>query len=138
MANQDYGTLTLKKHPNTLKRRLSTFATFGLAFSNIGILSNTSATFQTVLQRGGPVIMLLSWNTVAMFMLCVALSLAEICSLYPQSGGLYYWVFELLDQHPRLKKQAPIAAFVTGWTYSLANIISIGATNVTRSQLAPY
>ncbi|GAA5795239.1 hypothetical protein HPULCUR_000594 [Helicostylum pulchrum] len=114
-----------------LQRRLSTFATFGLAFTNIGILSNTSATFQTVLQRGGPVTMLLSWNIVAMFMMCVALSLAEVCSLYPTSGGLYYWVYELLSRHPRGKSKAPIAAFITGWTYSLANIISIGATNVT-------
>ncbi|KAI8986029.1 hypothetical protein BDB01DRAFT_691657, partial [Pilobolus umbonatus] len=64
----------------------------GLAFSNIGILSGTSMTFQTVLQRGGPITMLFSWNVVAFFMFCVALSLAEICSLYPTTGGLYYWV----------------------------------------------
>ncbi|KAL0139284.1 amino acid/polyamine transporter I [Mucor lusitanicus] len=114
-----------------LSRRLSTFATFGLAFSNIGILSNTSATFQTVLQRGGPVTMLLSWNIVAIFMMCVALSLAEICSLYPTSGGLYYWVYELASRHPKARSKAPIAAFITGWAYSLANVISIGATNVT-------
>ncbi|KAI9252780.1 hypothetical protein EDC94DRAFT_508105, partial [Helicostylum pulchrum] len=68
------------------------FFCIGLAFTNIGILSNTSATFQTGNHVGGPVTMLLSWNIVAMFMMCVALSLAEVCSLYPTSGGLYYWV----------------------------------------------
>jgi amino acid transporter len=51
--------------------------------------------------------MLLSWNIVAILMLCVALSLAEICSLYPTSGGLYYWVYELLS--PRGKSKASIA-----------------------------
>lgn len=53
--------------------------------------------------------MLISWNLVAFFMICVALSLAEICSLYPTSGGLYYWVYELLDHHPKAKSKAPIA-----------------------------
>lgn len=53
--------------------------------------------------------MLLSWNIVAMLMLCVALSLAEVCSLYPTSGGLYYWVYELLYRHPRCKPKAAIA-----------------------------
>lgn len=65
--------------------------------------------YYPVLQRGGPVTMLLSWNIVAMFMMCVALSLAEICSLYPTSGGLYYWVYELLCRHPKGKSKAPIA-----------------------------
>ncbi|KAI9269917.1 hypothetical protein BY458DRAFT_182366 [Sporodiniella umbellata] len=89
-----------------LKRTLSTFATFGLAFSNIGILSNSSATFQIVLQRGGPRMMLLGWNMVAFFMICVALSLAEICSLYPKSGGLYYWVHELLKNENKKNKHS--------------------------------
>ncbi|KAI8877537.1 amino acid transporter [Backusella circina FSU 941] len=136
--HSDYGTIDIGQerlnqlgYKQELQRKLSTFATFGLAFSNIGILSNTSVTFDTVLQRGGPLIMLLSWNIVAAFMMCIALSLAEICSLYPTSGGLYYWVYELLNRHPRVRKNAPIIAFVTGWVYAFANIISIGATNVT-------
>ncbi|KAI7863185.1 amino acid/polyamine transporter I [Spinellus fusiger] len=103
----------------------------GLAFTNIGILSNSSATFQTVLQRGGPVTMLLSWNIVAGFMLCVAFSLSEICSFYPLSGGLYYWTYELLHAHPRGKQYAPVLAFTVGWIYAMANVISISATNVT-------
>ncbi|KAI8326795.1 amino acid/polyamine transporter I, partial [Choanephora cucurbitarum] len=75
--------------------------------------------------------MLLSWNLVAFFMFCVACALAELCSLYPKSGGLYYWVFEMLDQHPTTKPRAPLIAFITGWMYAIANVISIGATNVT-------
>ncbi|KAL9545382.1 hypothetical protein MBANPS3_007174 [Mucor bainieri] len=70
--------------------------------------------------------------------MCVALSLAEICSLYPTSGGLYYWVYELASRHPKARSKAPIAAFITGWAYSLANVISIGATNVTVGTLKSY
>jgi amino acid transporter len=75
----------------------STFATFGLAFTNIGILSNLSASFQTGILSGGPVTMISSWNVVAFFMLCIALSLAEICSAYP-FNGIYYWAYELVKQ----------------------------------------
>ncbi|CAO3672146.1 unnamed protein product [Rhizopus stolonifer] len=132
----NYGSIEGQKSTNVvinkqeLKRTLSTFATFGLAFSNIGILSNTSATFQIVLQRGGPLLMLLGWNIVAFFMICVALSLAEICSMYPKSGGLYYWVYELLNSHSQNQTKAATSAFITGWSYYLGNIISISANNV--------
>ncbi|KAI8369507.1 uncharacterized protein BYT42DRAFT_113067 [Radiomyces spectabilis] len=109
MVNEDTSAQRLNQlgYKQDLRRTLSSFATFGLAFTNIGILSNTSATFQTVLQRGGPVVMLVSWNIVAVFMICIALSLSEICSLYPTSGGLYYWVYELLHRGNN-KKKAPI------------------------------
>ncbi|KAI7876352.1 amino acid transporter, partial [Lichtheimia hyalospora FSU 10163] len=113
-----------------LQRRWSLFTTFGLAFANIGILSNTSATFQTVLQRGGPRTVVLAWNLVSLFMICIALSLAEICSLYATSGGVYYWVYEMLRSNPKHARKAPFIAFATGWTYTLACIISLGANNV--------
>ncbi|ORE13575.1 hypothetical protein BCV71DRAFT_188886, partial [Rhizopus microsporus] len=55
---------------------------------------------------GGPVTMLLCWNIAAVFMICVALSLAETCSMYPESGGLYYWVFELVHNRSNSKTKA--------------------------------
>ncbi|KAL1929758.1 hypothetical protein VTP01DRAFT_1896 [Rhizomucor pusillus] len=113
-----------------LQRKLSSFATFGLSFANIGILANTSATFQTVLQRGGPMIMLVTWNGVAVFMACIALALGEICSMYATSGGLYYWAYQLLQSHPRFSNRAPFLAFMVGWIYSLGCVIAFGANNV--------
>jgi len=40
----------------------------------------------------------------------VALSMAEICSAYPTSGGLYYWSAKLAGED-----WAPLASWVTGW-----------------------
>jgi len=40
----------------------------------------------------------------------VALSMAEICSAYPTSGGLYYWSAKLAG-----KEWAPLASWITGW-----------------------
>jgi hypothetical protein len=54
--------------------------------------------------------MTLGWLVVAVVNGCVALSMAEICSAYPTSGGLYYWSAKLAG-----KKWAPLASWVTGW-----------------------
>ncbi|KAF5945526.1 hypothetical protein HYC85_015754 [Camellia sinensis] len=40
----------------------------------------------------------------------VGLSMAEICSSYPTSGGLYYWSAKLAGP-----KWAPFASWITGW-----------------------
>ncbi|KAI8875851.1 amino acid transporter [Backusella circina FSU 941] len=77
--------------------------------------------------------MLISWNIVAIFMLCLFLSLSEIASLYPSSGGLYYWVYEILSKHSLGKRSAPFLAFLEGWGLVLASVISVGVTNVIAS-----
>jgi hypothetical protein len=48
--------------------------------------------------------------------------MAEICSAYPTSGGLYYWSAKLAG-----KKWAPLASWVTGWYVDTAatKIISL-------------
>ncbi|EMS55586.1 Uncharacterized amino-acid permease C15C4.04c [Triticum urartu] len=51
----------------------------------------------------------LGWLVVAFFNGCVALSMAEICSAYPTSGGLYYWSAKLAGN-----KWASLASWVTG------------------------
>ncbi|ORZ23041.1 hypothetical protein BCR42DRAFT_127948 [Absidia repens] len=99
------------------------------AFSNIGILANTSATFQTALQRGGPITVLLGWNLVGLLAISISLSFAEICSIYPTSGGLYIWIYEML-RCSKFKNHATSIAIASGCIYTIGNIITIGATNV--------
>ncbi|KAG2181230.1 hypothetical protein INT43_008813 [Umbelopsis isabellina] len=118
-------------NPPKLKHTVfNTFASFGLAFTNIGILSNLSASFQAGLLSGGPVAMVCSWNVVAFFMLCVSLSLAEICSAYPLNG-IYHWAYELVNAGGDTGVQwAPFAAFLTGWIYCLAGIIATATADL--------
>ncbi|CAN6910149.1 unnamed protein product [Brassica oleracea] len=49
------------------------------------------------------------WFVAGVFAMCVGLSMAEICSSYPTSGGLYYWIAMLAG--PRW---APLASWLTG------------------------
>ncbi|XP_027367429.1 amino-acid permease BAT1 homolog [Abrus precatorius] len=50
------------------------------------------------------------WFLASTFTMFVALSMAEICSAYPTSGGLYYWSAKLAGPG-----WAPFASWITGW-----------------------
>nr|CAB3504970.1 unnamed protein product [Digitaria exilis] len=93
-----------------LKRGLSLLSNFAFSFSIISVLAGVTTTYNTGLRYGGPASMTLGWLVVATFNGCVALSMAEICSAYPTSGGLYYWSAKLAG-----KDWAPLASWVTGW-----------------------
>ncbi|OEL26231.1 Amino-acid permease BAT1 [Dichanthelium oligosanthes] len=93
-----------------LKRGLSLLSNFAFSFSIISVLAGVTTTYNTGLRYGGPASMTLGWLVVAAFNGCVALSMAEICSAYPTSGGLYYWSAKLAG-----KEWAPLASWVTGW-----------------------
>jgi hypothetical protein len=88
----------------------SLMSNFAFSFSIISVMAGVTTTYNGGLRYGGPASMTLGWLVVAVFNGCVALSMAEICSAYPTSGGLYYWSAKLAG-----KKWAPLASWVTGW-----------------------
>ncbi|KAF8152919.1 amino acid/polyamine transporter I [Crassisporium funariophilum] len=99
------------------RREMSFFGVIGMSFCAIGILTGMSSAFQTGLFSGGPLGLFWGWNICSFFMLLIALSLAEICSAYPTMGGLYFWVC-------KMKPDAPILGFCTGWVYSIAMVLT--------------
>jgi amino acid transporter len=44
---------------------------------------------------GGPVTIMYTWILVCAFNIVVGLSMAEICSAYPTSGGVYFYAYKL-------------------------------------------
>ncbi|KAJ7061260.1 amino acid transporter [Mycena amicta] len=99
------------------RREMSLFGVLGISFCAIGILTGMSSAFQTGLFSGGPLGLFWGWNIVSIFMLFIALSLAEICSAYPTMGGLYFWVC-------RMKPDMPFLGFGTGWLYTIAMVFT--------------
>ncbi|KAJ7101546.1 amino acid transporter [Mycena belliarum] len=99
------------------RREMSLFGVLGISFCAIGILTGMSSAFQTGLFSGGPVGLFWGWNIVSVFMLLIALSLAEICSAYPTMGGLYFWVC-------KMKPETPFLGFGTGWLYTIAMVFT--------------
>ncbi|XP_073388875.1 amino-acid permease BAT1 homolog isoform X2 [Physcomitrium patens] len=93
-----------------LKRDLSVLSNFAFSFAIISILTGITTLFNTGLNYGGTVSMVYGWLIVGVFTLFVGASMAEICSAFPTSGGLYYWSSQLAG--PRW---GPFASWITGW-----------------------
>ena len=71
------------------------FSNFAISFSIISILTGAVTLFDYGLQMGGPLEMTLGWPLATVGTLFVALSMAELCSALPTSGGTYHWSAEL-------------------------------------------
>ncbi|KAI8610653.1 APC amino acid permease [Chytriomyces sp. MP71] len=100
-----------------LKRELSTFTNYGVALSTICICSGLTSLFGYGLVTGGPVVMTWGWLVVAFFTMLVGLAMAEICSAFPTSGGLYFWAARL--SRPEHKA---LASWMTGWFNLLGQV----------------
>ncbi|KAL1720182.1 amino acid permease-domain-containing protein [Schizophyllum commune] len=74
------------------------------------IACGLAAPIATSLVGGGPASMFWGLLVVSLFTLAVALSLAEIASKYPTSGGAYYWTYQLSPRRYRL-----VLSYITGW-----------------------
>ncbi|KAJ3268321.1 hypothetical protein HDV01_003122 [Terramyces sp. JEL0728] len=93
-----------------LKRELTSFSNFAVSFTIISILTGINSLFTFGLTNGGPVGLVWGWTLVAFFSGLISLSMAEICSAYPTSGGLYFWSAQLAG-----KQHAPVYSWITGW-----------------------
>ncbi|KAK3036717.1 hypothetical protein RJ639_030541 [Escallonia herrerae] len=116
-----------------LKRDLSVLSNFAFSFAIISVLTGVTTLYNTGLTYGGPVVLIYGWLIAGAFTMFVGLSMAEICSSYPTSGGLYYWSAKLAGP-----SWAPFASWLTGWfnivgqwavttsiNYSLAQMIQV-------------
>ncbi|PUZ55904.1 hypothetical protein GQ55_5G250400 [Panicum hallii var. hallii] len=126
--------LRLLGYKPQLKRDLSVVSNFAVSFSIVSVVTGVTTLFGTGLQFGGPATMVYGWPVAGAFTLAVGLAMAEICSAYPTSGGLYFWSARLCAHRP----WGPFAAWLTGWfnivgqwavttsvDYSLAQLIQV-------------
>ncbi|PBK76436.1 amino acid transporter [Armillaria solidipes] len=75
------------------KRAFSRYELFGLAFSVNGVIQGIASILVYSIPYGGPVSMVWGFLTGCIFIICIALSIAEMGSSAPTSGALYYWTF---------------------------------------------
>ncbi|TID22586.1 hypothetical protein CANINC_003246 [Pichia inconspicua] len=75
-----------------LKRTFSTFQVFGIAYSIMGILPSI-ASLSALGLTAGPSGFLWAWFTASIMIISVGLSMSELASSIPTSGGLYYWTY---------------------------------------------
>jgi amino acid transporter len=105
-----------------LKRRFSTFQIFGISYSIMGILPSVASIATTGL-NSGPTGFLWSWVIASLFILSIGISMSELASAIPTSGGLYYWTFYYAPE----KFRVPLS-FLIGLTNTMA--LTSGAVSV--------
>jgi amino acid transporter len=88
----------------------------GVSFSVIGVIGGVSLTYSIGMNDGGPADLFWGWLLVSGLILALGSAMAEVCSSYPTSGGLYYWSAKLA------KRNAAAWAWFTGWFNVLGQI----------------
>lgn len=74
------------------------------------MLSGLTPMWGDAMNDAGSMGVIWGWVITGSLTMIVALSLAEICSAYPTTGGLYFWVSRLATA-----EWMPLACWVTGW-----------------------
>jgi len=103
-------------YKSELPRSLSMLSVLGLSFAIMAVPYGLSTTFFFSLSNGESVTVLWGWVLLSFLSIAIAASLAEICSVYPTAGGVYYWAALLSTP-----AWAPMASWVTGWLTLVGN-----------------
>ena len=104
-------------YTQVLARRMSAFSNYAVSFTIISVLSGCLTLYLFGMNTGGPAVITWGWVAVGLMTLFVGLSMAEICSAYPTSAGLYFWAHRLAP--PRT---AAAWAWFTGWFNVLGQV----------------
>ncbi|KAI9371079.1 amino acid/polyamine transporter I [Aspergillus egyptiacus] len=112
-----------------LSRNRSTWNVVFMSFILASVPYGLSTTYTYALAGGGPTNIVWGWVLVSLIILCVAASLAEITSVFPTAGGVYYQTFVLSPIWCRR-----ISSWVCGWAYVTGQIMITLAVNFGTAQ----
>ncbi|KAI8082772.1 amino acid/polyamine transporter I [Halteromyces radiatus] len=112
-----------------MNKTMSTISNFSIAFGCCSILSGLTPMWGDIMLMGGSVAVIWGWILVSIFTFGVGLSLAEICSAYPVTGGLYIWVSRLAPP-----EWVPLACWVTGYCNWLGLTVAITSADLGLAQ----
>jgi amino acid transporter len=101
-----------------LSRAWSGFTNFAISFTIISVLAGTFTTFAFAWQNGGPIAASIGWPVLCVFVLMVALSMAELTSRFPTAGGPYWWAHSLGGKG---------WSWMTGW-FNIVGLVGIVAS----------
>jgi len=114
--DDDAAELAKLGYKQELHRGMSGFSNFAVSFSIISILAGCITSYAIALNSGGPSAITIGWPLVGVFVLMVALAMAEVCSKYPTAGGLYFWAGRLAKRNKRQW------AWTVGWFNFLGEV----------------
>lgn len=112
------------------KREFGRLSSFSFAFSISGVYATIATTFIYGLQAGGAPALVWCWLIAGAGCMCLALSVAELVSAYPTSGGLYFTMKYLVPT-----VQVPLMSWLCGWLNLLGQVAGVASTDYGCSQL---
>ncbi|KEF63234.1 uncharacterized protein A1O9_01211 [Exophiala aquamarina CBS 119918] len=116
--------LAVLGYQSELSRNRSTWQVAFMSFVLASVPYGLATTLYYPLIGGGPSAIIWGWVLVCCIIICVAISLGEITSVYPTAGGVYYQTYMLSPPWCR-----NITAWICGWAYVLGNITITLAVN---------
>ena len=114
---QDIKRLHGMGYAQELFRTMGGFSNFAISFTIISVLSGCLTLFYAGITTSGFAAGAIGWPLVTIFVLIVALGMAELASAYPTAGGLYYWASKL---------GGPAWGWFTGW-FNLIGQVAVTA-----------
>lgn len=112
------------------KREFGYLSTFSFAVSISGLFATIATTFYYPLIAGGPSSAVWCWLISGSGCMCIALSVAELVSAYPTSGGLYYTISRTTP-----REWVPSLSWVTGWLNLLGQVAGVASSEYGSAQL---
>src|SRR6266705_3688549 len=122
LIEQDIKRLHGLGYAQELFRAMGGFSNFAISFTIISILSGCVTLFYLTAINGGYSAASIGWPLITIFVVIVALGMAELASAYPTAGGLYYWSSKLCFRG----RGGPAWGWYTGW-FNLIGQIGITA-----------
>src|SRR3954452_7623840 len=109
-----------------LKRTLGSFQVFAISFAFISVAVGIFATYDDVLQYGGPVGIWL-WPIAVLGQILVALVIAQFAARIPLSGSSYQWASRLAN---------PKIGWMFGWLTFCYLVVGVVAVNNALASMA--
>ncbi|CAN6674933.1 choline transport protein [Trichomonascus vanleenenianus] len=92
-----------------LRRNFSIWSVLGVGFGLTNSWFGISASLVTGISSGGPLLIVYGIIIIACISTCIAITLSELSSAFPNSGGQYYWTTILAP-----RRYAPFLAYMCG------------------------
>ncbi|KAJ5747520.1 uncharacterized protein N7511_009216 [Penicillium nucicola] len=126
----DEQVITALGYKQEFKREFSLWTTFCVSFAVLGLLPSFASTLYYGMGYAGTAGMVWGWIIAMIFIQCIAMSMAELCSAMPTSGGLYYAAAVLAPPG-----YGPFAAWITGWSNWIGQITAAPSVNYSLSAM---
>lgn len=129
MSDADKALAKMGYNP-VFKRHFGMWSLFSFALSISGLFGTVMTTFSYPLTAGGAASAIWCWFIAGFGSLCLALSIAEIASAYPTSGGMYFTLKYLAPT-----EYVPVIAWIDGWLNLIGQICGVASSSYGAAQL---